>query len=326
MAFGIQRQLGVDQLSAAVTVGQKAGRALVGPLHRAAERLGRMQDTDIFGIADILHAEGAADIGGENADLVVRHVEDLGQRRLVAGNALRGHLQRVALGLVVVMRQRHARLHRDDSHAGVDDVEPGHMRRLGEGRLDPGGVAIVIVERDIVRDVIVKLRCAGFCRFGRAGDGRKGLDVNLDCFCCIARPRQRFRHHDGNGIADEAHLVDGKRRPVGLQERRAVAALQRQAAAEGIVVGGGEVGTGPHPEHARHCLGGLGVDALDDAVGMAGTDDPGVGLVGQAEVVSVLALAANQDVVLLAEHRLADAIFLQCDSVLDGRLRRLILH
>ena len=76
LAFGVERQLAVDLLRAAVAVGQKAGRALVGPFHRTAQRLRRMQDADIFGIVDVLHAERAADIGGQQVDLLVRHLQD----------------------------------------------------------------------------------------------------------------------------------------------------------------------------------------------------------------------------------------------------------
>ena len=83
-AVGIERELGMHQLRAAMAVGEKAAGALIGPFHRAAERLGRVQDADIFGVVDVLHPERAADIGGEDADLVVRHVEDLRQRHLVA--------------------------------------------------------------------------------------------------------------------------------------------------------------------------------------------------------------------------------------------------
>ena len=185
----------------------------------------------------------------------------------------------IALGLAVEGGKRHARLHRDHGDAGVDDVELCHMRGAGEGRVDLGGVAIVVVERDVVGDVVVKLRRAGLGGFRRIGHGGQGLDVDLDGFAGIARLRQRLRHHDGEGIADKAHLVARKRRAVGLQQRRAVAVLQRQAAGEGVVVGGGEVLCRPNAEHARHRLRGLGVDALDDPMGMAGTDHPGIGLV-----------------------------------------------
>ena len=56
-------------------------------------------------------------------------------------------------------------------------------------------------------------------------------------------------------------------------------------------------------------------DAADQAVGMAGAHDPGIGLTRQVEIVGVFALAADQRVVFLASDRLPDPVFLQCDSV-----------
>jgi hypothetical protein len=152
------------------------------------------------------------------------------------------------------MAERDAWLHRDHGNAGVDDVEPGHVGGAGEGRIDFGGIAIVIVEGDVVGDVIVKLRRAGPGGFGGIGHRRQRLDVELDRFGRVARLRHRFGHDEGEGIADIAHLVGRKRHAVGLQQGRAVAALQRQAADEGLVAGRFHVGAGPHPEHAGHRL------------------------------------------------------------------------
>ena len=105
-AIGIEREFGVDVLGAALAVGQEAARAFVGPFHRAAERLRRVQDADIFGVVHVLHAERAADIGGQDAHLFGRHVQDPRQHRLVAGNALGRHLHGVALARLVVMAER----------------------------------------------------------------------------------------------------------------------------------------------------------------------------------------------------------------------------
>ena len=143
----------------------------------------------------------------------------------------------------------------------------------------------------------------------------------------VARLRQRLGHHEGHGIADEAHLVGHQRRAVGLQQRRAVTVLQRQSADEGGIVGLlREIGAGPDPEHARHRLGGRGVDAADHPVRVGGAHHPGIGLTGQAEIVGILALAADQGVVFLAADRLPDTVFLQCDSVFQSGGRGLILH
>ena len=234
-----------------------------------------------FGIVHVLHAEGTADIGGENTNLVGRHVQDFCKAGLVAGDALGRNLQRETLAGLVVGRQRHARLHRDDGDAGVDDVELGHMRGGSKRRVDLRGVAIVIVERDVVGDVVVEQRRAGLGGFRSVGHGGQRRDIEFDGFSGIARLRQRFRDHEGHGIADEAHLVGRKRGAVGLQQRCAVAALQRQAAGEGVVAGGFEILASPDAEHARHRLGGRRVDAPDDSVGMAGPDHEAIGLAGQ---------------------------------------------
>ena len=309
-----------------MAVGEEAGRALIGPFHRAAQRLCRVQDTGVFGIADVLHAEGAADIGGQDANLVIRHVEDFRQRHLVAGDALRGHLQREAFGRLVERRQRHARLHRHHGDAGVDDIEFCHMRGSGKRGVDFCAVAIVIIERDVVRDVIIELRRAGFCGLRGIGHGRQRLDVEFDGLRRIARLCRRFRDHEGDGIADKAHFVGRQRRTVGLQQRRAVPALQGQATGERVVTGGFEILAGPDAEHTRHRLGGGGVDPPDDPVGMAGAHHPAIGLAGQGEIVGVSALAAHQRVVFLAAHRLPHPVFLQCDSIVEGGGRRVILH
>ena len=83
----------------------------------------------------------------------------------IAGDALGRNLDGVALAGLVVGGERRARLHRHHGDAGIDDIELGHMRGAGEGGLDLGGVAIVIIQRHIVGDVIVELRRAGLCRF-----------------------------------------------------------------------------------------------------------------------------------------------------------------
>ena len=187
----------------------------------------------------------------------------------------------------------------------------------GERRLDLVAVAVVIIQRDIVGDMVIELRRAGFCGFSGVGHGGQRLDVEFHGLCGIARLRQGFGDHEGQGVADKAHLVGRQRGAVALQQRRAVPALQGQAAGEGIVAGRFQVLAGPDAEHARHRLGGGGINALDDPVGMAGAHHPAIGLAGQGEIVGVFAFAAHQRVVFLAAHRLPHTVFLHCDIVVE---------
>ena len=192
------------------------------------------------------------------------------------------------------------------------------MRGAGERGVDLGGVAIVIVERDVVRDVIVELRRAGLGGLRGVGHGGQRLDIEFDGLAASRACASVSATTKATGSPTKRTLSVISAGRLVCRQRRAVAALQRQAAGEGVVVGGGEVRAGPDAEHARHRLGGGRVDALDDAVGMAGAHDPAIGLAGQGEIVGVLALAAHQRVVFLAAHRLPDTVFLQCDSVFEG--------
>ena len=78
---------------AAVMVGDEAAGALVGPFHRPAEHLRGMQDADIFRIGGGLHAERAADIAGEDAELLGLGAEDVAHHVLEAEYALAARMQ-----------------------------------------------------------------------------------------------------------------------------------------------------------------------------------------------------------------------------------------
>ena len=67
------------------------------------------------------------------------------------------------------------------------------MCGAGEGGLDLGGVAVVIIQCHVVGDVIVKLRCAGLGRFLGVGDGRQWVDIDHHGFGGVARLRERSR-------------------------------------------------------------------------------------------------------------------------------------
>ena len=132
------------------------------------------------------------------------------------------------------------------------------MRGLGEGLGDLLGVAVVIIERDIARHVVEDQRRARLHRLARIDHRGQRLDVERHRFGGILGLRDGLRDHAGDRIADEAHLVAGERRPRRVADRRAVAVLERQVALEPAIAG--KIGGGQHREHARHGLGGRGVD------------------------------------------------------------------
>jgi hypothetical protein len=140
---------------------------------------------------------------------------------------------------------------------------------------------------------------------------RQRHDIELDGFGGVARLRRRLGDDEGDGVADEAHLVEGEREPQRLVHRRAVAVLERDIALERAVAGGREVLAGEHAEHAGQRPRGGRVDAADDAVGVAAAHHHGIGLPGNVEVVGIAAVALHQARVLGAAHRLPDGEFLQ---------------
>ena len=229
-------------------------------------------------------------------------------------------MQRPFFGCGVELADGRARLDRIHHQALIDQRQLHDMRRLGEGLGDLVLVAIVIVERDIVRHVIPDLRRAGFRRVARGHHRRQRLDVERDRFGRVLGLRDRLGDHAGDRVADVTHFVAGERRPRRIADRRAIAALERQIAFEPAI--GGKIGRGQDREHARHGLGGGGVDAADDAMRVAAAHHHRIGLARPVDVVGVAALAAHQRRILGAQHGLADAEFHQRKRVFGG----LIVH
>ena len=71
VAVGIERQLGLGDVVAAMGVGEEALAALGGPLDRPAEPLGGEQADALLGVDEDLGAEAAADVGRDHPELVL---------------------------------------------------------------------------------------------------------------------------------------------------------------------------------------------------------------------------------------------------------------
>ena len=168
-------------------------------------------------------------------------------------------------------------------------------------------VAIMKIEREIVGHLVEHQRRARLDRLGGLEHRRERLDIERDRFGGVLGVGNGLRDHTGDRIADETHFVGGQRRPRHVMDRRAVAVLQRHVAFEPAITG--EIVRGQHGEHARHRLGGAGIDRADDAVRLAAAHHHGIGLAGAGHIVGITALAAHQRGVFGAANRLADAEF-----------------
>ncbi len=292
---------------AAVIVGQEAPGTFVGPFDRPAKRARGVQRADIFRIGAAFHAEGAADIAGHNANLLGRNVEQRGDCRAQAEHTLAADMQGEAPGCRIVFGDRRTRLHGIDHDAAVDDVEAGDVGGAREGFGDLFAVAIMKIEWNVVRDIVIDARrvvCGGRIQ---PHYRRQMIDVDRDGFGGVLGLHRGLRDDAGHRIADEAHLVGGERRARRLEHRRTVTVVERHHAFQGAVAGGREIGAGENCKHAGHGAGGGGIDRPNDAVGMVAANDDGMGLTGQCDVVGIASGAAHQYRILGAQHGLADA-------------------
>ncbi len=159
----------------------------------------------------------------------------------------------------------------------------------------------------VMRGDLVDLGRALPLRLGRIGHRGQYLVVDLDLLGGVFRLRQRLRDDDRHGIADIVGFAVGDRRVRGHLHLRAILGRDHPAANEVADLVGGEFCGCQHREHARHCGGGLAVDAVDPGVGMGRAQEIRVALAGTVDVVGVVAFARDEALVLFAADRRTDS-------------------
>ena len=130
LAVGVERHLAQRDVVAALRVGQERLAAFGRPFHRPPQLARRVTSQHVFGIEEQLHAEAAADIGGDDAEFVRLGVEHRRHQVLHQPAALRVGVQCPAPGRRVVLRHRDARLHRRHDDTVVHHRQPGDVRGL----------------------------------------------------------------------------------------------------------------------------------------------------------------------------------------------------
>jgi|ERR1700758_3908186 hypothetical protein len=109
-----------------------------------------------------LHAEAAADLAGDDAELGFRDAEDAARQVGARGmRALGPDIERVAAEPVVPFADAAARLHRCGGDAVEDELEAGDVMCPGEGRLDGALVAEREEETLVVTAFRPELWCFG---------------------------------------------------------------------------------------------------------------------------------------------------------------------
>ena len=303
-------KLGARDVIAALIVGNEALGAVLLPLHRPFQLAAGPDHQRLLGIDEGLHAEPAADVGRDQAELVFGNLEnDFGERVAGEMRTLRRGVQRRAAAGRIVVADGVARFHRVDDNAIVDEFKRDLVCGLGEGGVGCLGVAGVIVpiEHQVAGNMIEKLSRAGRHRILRLGDGRQSRVFDLDRLGGIPRRRQSLGNDQGNGLTHVADLADRKHRTRRVVPRLAVATDKRRCAgyiAEAIRP---NVPAGEHQQHARHAPGRGHIDAFDGGVRHRRAQHEGLRHPRQRDVVGVTALPGEKAHILVAPHGLADA-------------------
>ena len=191
LALVVERELAAHHLVAAVGVAEQRFRARRRPFHRPSEAARRPQHQPVVGIAAALHAEAAADVGRDHAQLGLRDLQHIGGKlRAVAVRVLRRRIERVGVVGGVVVADRGARLDRVGAQPIAFEPQRDRVARLGEG-----GVGRVLVaegerEGDVAGVVVPDPRRARFHRVLDRGHRRQRLVVDLDQLGGVLRLRR----------------------------------------------------------------------------------------------------------------------------------------
>ena len=152
LALGVQRELDLGDMVAAVGVGQERFAALGGPLDRPADLLAGPDQRGLLRVEEDLRAEAAADIGRDHAHLRLRQAEhERAHQQPLDVRVLVGDVERVAVVVLGVDRVGGARLDRVRDQPVVDELELADVRRGRERRVDRFLAAVAPVVADVVR-------------------------------------------------------------------------------------------------------------------------------------------------------------------------------
>jgi hypothetical protein len=269
----------------------------------------------VLGIDEGLHAEAAADIRRDQAQLLLRHLEhEVGERIAHEVRTLRRGVERRAVTRRVVIADRVARLHRVGDDPVVDELERDRARGLREGGVRRLGVAHVVVpvEHHVAGDVRKELRRARRHRLLGGGDRRQPLVFDLDRLGGVARRRERFGDHERHRLADMPHVTDGQHRARRVVPRRPVAIVERRHAGEVAEAVGAHVLAGRDEQHAGHRPRRRRIDPLDPRMRHRRPQHEGPRHPRQDDVVRIAPAAGDEPQILVAPHGLADAEFHSC--------------
>ncbi len=272
---------------AAMGVRHERFAAVGRPFDRAVELLGGPGQCDILCIKKDLGTESATDIRRNHAHLVLGQAQHEGRHQQALDvRVLVGDIQRVLVVRPAERADGRAGLHRIGDQAVVGQVELGDVCSGCKNRIHRGLVAQRPLVAMVVRRGLVQGGCPG--GVGHAHHGRQHVVVHLDRLGCIARLLQRVSNDHCHVIAHVPHLAQRQHGMRRLFHRRAIGGRDEPAARQAPHLSF-KVLAGEDPCHAGHRRRRAGVDRVDRGMRVRRSHEDRIALVGQVDVVGVLA-------------------------------------
>ena len=286
-------------LAVHVVVAGEAGRhevrgAILHPLHGPLRHDRPDDGQHVTRVDRHLVAETAADVRRDHLDLVLGQPGDEGVDGAVGVRRLARDVRGQLPGDRVHVGHRAARLHRRRMRARVDHVERHrHLggRECGVRRRLVAGLPVEDVVVGLALEVVADHRCVGVQRLAGVDDRWQRLVLDVDQLERVARRVAVLGDDEGHLLALVAHLVGGQHRLHVGRQRRHPGQLQAV-----------EHRAGDHCLDLRVGLCRRRVDRHDAGVGVRAGEDRPVQHAGQLHVVEVVAAAAQEPGVLLAQH------------------------
>ena len=301
----IESELGMADVIATLGITQEGLRPPAVPLDGPAESLGRPQHQRVLRIGVVFHAEAAAHLRRNHSQSRLVDTEARGDDAAHVINVLAVDIEGVALLGGVVDAGRAARLNCAGHRTIVNKVKGNNPLGGGERGLCRRPVAFLPVEADVVRRLVPQLGGIGICGLRRLRDRRERRIGNIDPLRSGERLGLRLGDNHRHRVSDMSCPRRRDNRMRRAEGVGAIAPLERARAREGNAgerrePGGRDVGPGIDREDTRCGLRPGRVERPDLGMGVRRSNDGGVGLAVQVDVVLEPRAPCEKAIVLLA--------------------------
>ena len=248
-AVVLDADLRLDAVVAGVDVGDEAFQPVGDELDRALQHLRQRHRRHLVGIGVHLDAEGAADVLGHDAHLVMTEGQVFGEQVLHHVRRLRALIHGQAVLAGVPVGDDRARLVGNAGMAAGDEGRLDHGVGFGEGLVDGAHLELAL-EAEIVAERGMDHRGLGIERGLGIGDRRQFFVSHVDQLAGVLRLCARLGDDRAHRLALPAGALHRDRRL-----RRRLQALEMRQHADPRRHYLGEFGPGDDGDHARRLLG-----------------------------------------------------------------------